>query len=552
MSEKGDPGWEHGQRLPNVKGGSICNYCGHVMKSGGVTRLKYHLSGTEQGKNVKVCTLVPPEVKNAMKTLLESKAAGKAKKTAKMEEIRKELRANIFGKKAYNLEDEDESEEDDGDDTTIYPPDIERHERRAYKQAYRRSRADEWEREQCAKFTGPGGSSRQRLDRSRSVRQPEDRVPLTSSLYKSEKAKQKNVLDMFKGGKIKEGMGRLISRFFIYDNVPANKASSHHFKNMIVGAQKAGMGIDSPTPYEIRTKYLDMEVKEMREYVDSLKPKWKLYGCTLMCDGWTGPTKLSIINFMVYCKGSTVFLKSIDASDKIKDHQYIYGLMKKAVEEVGKTNVVQVVTDNGSAFVKAGKKLMKEYDLFWTPCAAHCIDLIFEDIGKRESVRNVIASGRSITNFIYNHLWLLSQMRTFCKGDIVRPGATRFATNYIALNSLLKKKVGLKALFTSDEWASNPLSRTNMGKQIETIVLTHTFWDQVTQVCNMYEPLYRVLRIVDSEVWPTMSCMYESFKLMKEAIRNNCRSFNWTLTIINNRWDKTLEHPLHAAGIKFH
>lgn len=109
--------------------------------------------------------------------------------------------------------------------------------------------------------------------------------------------------------------------------------------------------------------------------------------------------------------------------------------------------------------------IKKIYDLYWTPCAAHCIDLIFEDIGKKESVCDVIAIGRSITNFIYNHLWLLSQMREFCKGDIVRPGATRFATNYIALDSLLNKKAGLKALFSSETWEDNPLSRTKMGKQ---------------------------------------------------------------------------------------
>ena len=111
-----------------------------------------------------------------------------------------------------------------------------------------------------------------------------------------------------------------------------------------------------------------------------------------MCDGWTGPTKLSIINFMVYCKGITIFLKSVDASDNFKDNKYIYGLLKDVIKDVGEANVVQIVTDNGSAFVKAGKLLMKKYNLYWTPCATHCIDLMFEDIGKRESVSNLITN----------------------------------------------------------------------------------------------------------------------------------------------------------------
>ena len=76
--------------------------------------------------------------------------------------------------------------------------------------------------------------------------------------------------------------------------------------------------------YEIKSKYLEMEYKDMEAYVNLQREKCKTYGCTIMCDGWTGPTKLSIINFMVYSKGSTIFLKYVDASDKIKDKKNTY------------------------------------------------------------------------------------------------------------------------------------------------------------------------------------------------------------------------------------
>ena len=125
-----------------------------------------------------------------------------------------------------------------------------------------------------------------------------------------------------------------------------------------------GVGVQPPSPNEIRHKYLDIKYNEMKEYVDNFKNKWEKYGYTIMCDGSTRPSRLSIINFMVYRKGHTIFLKSVNASNKIKDHQYIYGLLKNVVKEVGEKNIVQIVTDNGSAFVKASKKLMKKYFLF--------------------------------------------------------------------------------------------------------------------------------------------------------------------------------------------
>ena len=62
------------------------------------------------------------------------------------------------------------------------------------------------------------------------------------------------------------------------------------------------MGIEPPSPYEIKSKYLEMEYKDMEDYVNLQREKWETYGCTIMCDGWTRPTKLSIINFMVYQK----------------------------------------------------------------------------------------------------------------------------------------------------------------------------------------------------------------------------------------------------------
>ena len=146
------------------------------------------------------------------------------------------------------------------------------------------------------------------------------------------------------------------------------------------------MGIEPPSPYEIKSKYMEMEYKDMEAYVNLQREKWETYGCIIMCDGWTRPTKLNMINFMVYSNGSIFFLKFVDASDKIKDNKYIYGLLKDIIKEVGEAYVVQIVTDNGSAFVKAGKLLMKKYNLYWTPCAEHYIDLMFEDIGKRDSV----------------------------------------------------------------------------------------------------------------------------------------------------------------------
>ena len=97
----------------------------------------------------------------------------------------------------------------------------------------------------------------------------------------------------------------------------------------------------------------------------------------------------------------------------------------------------------------------------------------------------------------------------------MRLRATRFAANYIAPDSLLKKRVDLKKVFISNEWASHKLSRTEVGHEVERLMFDHEYWEKVQKLVSIYEALYKVLRIIDSEVVPTMSFVYELIRLMK-------------------------------------
>ena len=67
--------------------------------------------------------------------------------------------------------------------------------------------------------------------------------------------------------------------------------------------------------------------------------------------------------------------------------------------------------------------------IFWTPCAAHCLDLMLEDIGKIPKVKRVIQRGIKLVGYIYNHTLVLNTMRKFTqKTELVRHRVTRFAT----------------------------------------------------------------------------------------------------------------------------
>ena len=63
---------------------------------------------------------------------------------------------------------------------------------------------------------------------------------------------------------------------------------------------------------------------------------------------------------------------------------------------------------------------------------------------------------------------------------------------------------------------------------------------------SIYEALYTVLHIVDSDVVPTILFVYELIQLMKENL-DRLNAKEWVKHIINDCWDRILKHPLHAT-----
>jgi hypothetical protein len=128
-------------------------------------------------------------------------------------------------------------------------------------------------------------------------------------------------------------------------------------------------------------------------------------------------------------------------------------LLEKQIDKIDRENIVQVITDNGANFKSARRLLMESIPhLFWTLCAAHCLDLLLEDIGKIKSFITCMNQAKKVSRFLYKHGRLHSLMRDKIGGDLVRPGITRFATSFLTLASMHKLKNGLKSLFLSDEW----------------------------------------------------------------------------------------------------
>ncbi|KAL5580609.1 hypothetical protein UlMin_013051 [Ulmus minor] len=354
----------------------------------------------------------------------------------------------------------------------------------------------------------------------------------------------------------REGVCKDICRFLYANALPFNLVKSPYFKIMLESVASFGPGFKPPSYHEARCTLLKKEVEAIKTYLlEKYKVEWKKTGCTLMSDGWSDGKSRSITNFLINSPRGTVFLKSVDTSGIIKSADNLFLLLDSVIEEIGEDNVVQVVTDSASAYVKAGEMLMaKRKKLFWSPCAAHCLNLILSDIGDISIHKDTICKARKVTVYIYRHSWVLNLMRTHTKGrELIRPGATRFATSYLTLNSLEENKIGLRAMFGSEEWQRSNYSRKAEGEKVMNIILADSeFWAAIKYCLKSIVPLVKVLRLVDGDAKPAMGYIFEAVDRAKDQIARNYngiqKHYKLIWDIIDERWALQLHRPLHAAA----
>eukprot|EP00253_Pinus_taeda_P033005 PITA_33005 len=278
-------------------------------------------------------------------------------------------------------------------------------------------------------------------------------------------------------------------------DISFNAARSPYYQDMWDAAFAVGKGFRGPTMHDLRGRLLQEEIASIGEHLNEYKESWTKTGCSIMLDGWIDGKNRTIINFLVFYPQRTMFLRSVDASDKVRDANLLFELLDDIVTSVGVHNVVQVITDNASNYVLAGKMLEAKYKtIFWTPCAAHFIDLMLEDIGKVEWVKNIVEHAKSITTYIYNHSWVVNLIRKNTRGkELVRLTITRFATHLLTLQSLTSQQQNLQKMLSIDEWNSSRWARSADGKNTKKKVCDNTFWKKAAEVVKIGEPLVKVL-----------------------------------------------------------
>ena len=314
--------WEHGEKRGN---GWKCNYCHQQRNGGGATRLKEHLA--QRGKDAKDCPSVPLEVKTFFNRELD-RIRGK-----RMERERSKMRADEAARSSYvHLEDE----EDD--------PDMQ--------EALHQSRQEfQFQQKAGPRYERGGGSGSgggPRLTRSQTQIPQRLRDFHLATVSGPRQSRIDTGPWTNKGRSAKERVGKAWAKALHALGIPGRKVDDPYFRAAIIETQNqgelmcccnagvcinqnielihcsnAGVGVQLPTGKEIDGKYLDATITEIEKEIEKWKAKWPQHGLTIMCDSWTGVSRNSVVNFLIYSNGMMYFWKSVDATGVVQDHAFL-------------------------------------------------------------------------------------------------------------------------------------------------------------------------------------------------------------------------------------
>ncbi|GBG85978.1 hypothetical protein CBR_g40791 [Chara braunii] len=332
---------------------------------------------------------------------------------------------------------------------------------------------------------------------------------------------------------------------------------SKYFLRMLQKVREAERSF-IPAKYDVqRTKRLDLSEARVTQGIARQQKRWARTGCMLQLDRWIDRRGRPPLNVMVSFPTGVVFWKSHCMSGKDKGAEAYFNIPSEAIKEVGEKVVVGVIMDNATVCARAGRLVEDTFPtIFHVPCAAHCLDLMLHDIGRTDWVKEVVGKGNDLVKFFMNHQRVCDIFYVHSGGrQLLRPAATRFATNFHMLDRLKKQRNALVATVSHDARRKPtvvPHAQRDTFYEMEEIILDGAgSWEGVNKVIAAVYDIVLLLKVVDG-TGPTVSKVYAKMDKAVERLRANSKlkkdEREDIEEMVMRRWN-AMTTPLHCAAL---
>ncbi|KAL6976600.1 hypothetical protein U1Q18_052716 [Sarracenia purpurea var. burkii] len=342
------------------------------------------------------------------------------------------------------------------------------------------------------------------------------------------------------------------------NGIPFNVLRNPQFCRRVTAINRGPKGYKAPSFEKARTSLLDEVKTSVEKELIPVKDTWYTDGVSIVSDGWSNVRKNPLINILAVNSRGAMFLYAEDYSGVEKSGVNIAKLLLKAIDEVGPSNVIQVVTDNAANCKLAGKEVEKVHPhIFWSPCVVHTLNLIFKDLAQAfDWFQATYSQGKNIVKYFINHSHALTIFRAHSKLELLKVAKTRFASHYIMLKRLVDVREALATTVVLNSWKDLMKNGDENSRTIGAIVTGYIgsddFWDEVHNILIITKPIYKLIRFCDKD-GPIMGEIYEGMDNMlgeiKDALKGNKYedAFEKIEVLVLGRWEK-MNVPMHCLG----
>jgi hypothetical protein len=323
----------------------------------------------------------------------------------------------------------------------------------------------------------------QRMNTKKQKVQPDASSPFSSSSVGGRSSPNgrgsKRTIEDFLDITGREEVDAKVARFLYACGVSFNVLRSPYWHSMVKAINKAPIGYKSPGNEKARTVLLDKEKAKVKRALTRFTDGWADVGVSIVSDGWTNVRNQHLINILSVSSTGEVFLGAHDSSSVMASSQNIADILLKTIDEVGPTNVIQVITDNAANCKGAGKIIERKYThIFWSGCLVHTLNLLMHDIIKHKEctwINDFYKRGKKLIKFITGHSRVNAFYGTYSKLQLLKLAKTRFGSYFLTFRHLLRVRQALGAMVMSDEWDDISTDRDGMDAVKHTVLDSH-FW----------------------------------------------------------------------------
>ena len=130
-------------------------------------------------------------------------------------------------------------------------------------------------------------------------------------------------------------------------------------------------------------------------------------------------------------------------------------------------------------------------------------------------------------------------MKAAIGGELVKWNATRFGTNYLFLESFLRRKEKFMQWMGSPELQRSKYVTTEIGRYAHGCLSGLTWWQNLQTVVDSVQPLYGFLRFADQDKFPILSEVLLRYNILRHEyqslFQNDQASYTKYMSVIDRR-----------------